>query len=113
MITIKKFEKDACRPCAILDNYIAEISGDVPFVHVKAADFNDGGLDKYVASLTDQLPIIHVNIADMTDEQLESERLTGVPVLKFYRNGVEMARLNGLVNPQEILDAIEHTKEAK
>jgi thioredoxin 1 len=89
IITILKFSKPNCRPCAALSNYIGEI--DL---------FNAG------ASL--------VNI-DITEhpEVIDQYGLTSVPVLVFDRNGVEVGRIVGLVGTEEIIEAIEFAKVAK
>lgn len=39
--------------------------------------------------------------------------ITGVPVLIFERNGVEMARINGICNIADVYGAIEQAKEAR
>jgi thioredoxin 1 len=87
MITIKKFSKPGCRPCTILANYLTEVDFDAHGATLENIDISQqpGAIDRY--------------------------KLTSVPVLVFERNGVEVARLNGLVNPQEIIDTIEHAKQ--
>lgn len=87
MITIKKYSKVNCRPCAALSNYLTEID---------------------LAALNADL--IEVDIANLSDEELEALNIASVPVLRFERNGVEVHRIVGLRPTEEIIDAIEHAK---
>jgi thioredoxin 1 len=89
IVTIKKFSKPNCRPCAALANYI----GDIDL-------FNAG------ASL------VNVDITEQP-EVIDQYGLTSVPVLVLERNGVEVGRIVGLVGTEEIIEAIEFAKVAK
>ncbi|MDR7001608.1 thioredoxin family protein [Neobacillus niacini] len=86
MITIKKFSRPGCRPCTALANYL-------------------GDIDLFVAGVT----LENVDITEHP-EVIDKYNLNSVPVLAFFRNGVEVGRLVGLVGTEEILDAIEHAK---
>lgn len=87
-ITIRKLSKANCRPCAILAYGIA--------------------------SITDKLTEEHATVIEhdiVTEPELiERYGITGVPVLIFERNGVEITRLNGLVSADEIVDAVDYAK---
>jgi thioredoxin 1 len=89
IITIKKFSKPGCRPCAALANYIGDI------------DLFNAGATLENIDITEQ------------PEVIEQYGLTSVPVLVFERSGVEVHRLVGLRPTEEIIDAIEHAKVAK
>jgi thioredoxin 1 len=89
MIEIIKFSKNNCRPCAVLSNYLSEIN-----------------FEQHNATLSE------INIAD-DPSVIEKYGLTSVPVLVYERNGVEVHRLNGLSNVEEIVEAIEFAKRAK
>jgi thioredoxin 1 len=86
IITIKKFSKPGCRPCAALANYL-------------------GDIDLFTAGAT----LESIDISEHP-EVIDQYGLSSVPVLVFERNGVEVGRLVGLVGTEEILDAIEHAK---
>jgi thioredoxin 1 len=90
IITIKKFSKPGCRPCAALANYI----GDIDL-------FNAAQRLRKRIDITEQ------------PEVIEQYGLTSVPVLVFERSGVEVHRITGLRPTEEIIDAIEHAKVAK
>jgi thioredoxin 1 len=89
IITIKKFSKPGCRPCAALANYIGDI------------DLFNAGATLENIDITEQ------------PEVIEQYGLTSVPVLIFFRSGVEVHRITGLRPTEEIIDAIEHAKVAK
>ncbi len=90
-IIIRKLSRPGCRPCAILSNYLNEIKSEIAEAGAVVSEHDV-----------------------MTERALlEKYEITSVPVLIFERNGVEVARLNGLANPQEVIDAIEHAKEAR
>jgi thioredoxin 1 len=89
IVTIKKFSKPGCRPCAALANYIADI-------------------DLFNAGAT----LVNIDITEQP-EVIDQYGLTSVPVLLFERNGVEVGRIVGLVGTEEIIDAIEFAKVAK
>jgi thioredoxin 1 len=89
IITIKKFSKLGCRPCAALANYI-------------------GDIDLFNAGAT----LINIDITEQP-EVIDQYGLTSVPVLVLERNGVEVGRIVGLVGTEEIIEAIEFAKVAK
>lgn len=86
MIKIIKFSKPNCRPCTVLANYLTEIN-----------------LAEHNATL------IEIDIVDQP-ETINQYGLTSVPVLAFFRSGVEVTRIIGLRPVDEIIDAIEHAK---
>ena len=86
MITIKKFSRPGCRPCAALANYL-------------------GDIDLFTAGAA----LVNIDITEQP-EVIDQYGLSSVPVLVFERSGVEVGRLVGLVGTEEILDAIEHAK---
>jgi thioredoxin 1 len=89
IITIKKFSKPDCRPCAALANYI-------------------GDIDLFNAGAT----LVNIDISEQP-EVIDQYGLTSVPVLVLERNGVEVGRIVGLVGTDEIEDAIKFAKEAR
>jgi thioredoxin 1 len=89
IITMKKFSRPGCRPCAALSNYIGEI-------------------DLFNAGAT----LVNVDITEQP-EVIEQYGLTSVPVLVLERNGVEVGRIVGLAGTEEIIEAIEFAKVAK
>jgi thioredoxin 1 len=89
IITIKKFSKKDCRPCAALANYI-------------------GDIDLFNAGAT----LVNIDIEEQP-EVIDQYGLTSVPVLVFERNGVEVHRITGLRPTEEIIDAIEFAKVTK
>jgi len=89
MITIKKFSRPGCRPCAALANYL-------------------GDIDLFTAGAA----LVNIDITEQP-EVIDQYGLSSVPVLVFERSGVEVGRLVGLVGTEEILDAIEHAKVAR
>jgi thioredoxin 1 len=86
IVTIKKFSKPNCRPCAALANYI----GDIDLFNVGAT-------------------LVNVDITEQP-EVIDQYGLTSVPVLVMERNGVEVGRIVGLVGTEEIIEAIEFAK---
>jgi thioredoxin 1 len=86
IITMKKFSKPGCRPCAALANYISDI-------------------DLFNAGAT----LENIDIEEHP-EVIGQYGLTSVPVLAFFRSGVEVHRIIGLRGTEEIIDAIEHAK---
>jgi thioredoxin 1 len=89
IITIKKFSKPGCRPCAALANYIGEI-------------------DLFNAGAT----LENIDISEHP-EVVDQYGLTSVPVLVFERSGVEVHRIVGLRPTEEIEDAIKFAKETR
>lgn len=88
-IVIKKFGKADCRPCKILANYLTEINFEELDTELVEVDINEN------------------------PEVVERYKLSSVPVLVFERNGMEIARLNGLIPPDEVKDVIEYAKYKK
>jgi thioredoxin 1 len=86
IVTMKKFSKPGCRPCAALANYI-------------------GDIDLFNAGAT----LVNIDITEQP-EVIDQYGLTSVPVLLFERNGVEVGRIVGLVGTEEIVEAIEFAK---
>lgn len=90
-ITLRKISKPGCRPCAILTNYLEDIAVDLLALDVEVVEECLGAepavIDRY--------------------------GISSVPVMIVERNGVEMARMNGLVAGDEIIDVIKAAKEAK
>jgi thioredoxin 1 len=89
IITMKKFSRPGCRPCAALSNYI-------------------GDIDLFNAGAT----LVNIDINEQP-EVIDQYGLTSVPVLVLERNGVEVGRIVGLVGTEEIVEAIEFAKVAK
>lgn len=87
-VTIKKFSRVGCVPCAIIKNYLSDIN-----------------LEELGAELVE----IDVN---ETPEAVDQYGLTSVPVLVFERNGAEVVRLTGLKTPEDIIETIELVKGA-
>ena len=90
-IIIRKLSKPGCTPCAAISNYIGLISEE---------------LTKADATVTEHDITVQTALID-------KYAISGVPVLVYERNGLEVARLNGLVSPQEILDAVQFAKEVR
>jgi hypothetical protein len=74
-IKIKKYSSPTCRPCAVLDGILA-----------------DAGI------MVDE----RINVFELNEEDLARLHLTSVPVLAFERGGVEVARLDGLVDAKTV-----------
>lgn len=90
-IEIIKLEKDGCSPCVWLG---------------KTLEANAQRLESVGATLTT------LNISE--DPSLIDEyKITSVPVLVFKRNGIEMTRVPGNVNFDDVLAAIEFAKFKK
>lgn len=87
-IIIRKLSKPNCRPCAVLSYAMADIADQLTAANAVVSEHDieveHGLIDKY--------------------------GITGVPVLIFERNGIEVARLNGMVSATEVLDAVEYAK---
>ena len=90
-ITIRKLSKQNCRPCAVLSYAMADISGQ----------------------LTQANAVVTEHDIEAELELIDKYGITGVPALIFERNGVEVARLNGMVSAAEILDAVEYAKVSR
>jgi thiol:disulfide interchange protein len=92
MIVIKKFEKQNCYPCRVLDTYLNEY------------DFDSLGVK-----------LEKVDVTALTDEELAKLKIRrkDIPVLIFYRNDHEMARLVGLKSMDEFEDCLRQAKEGR
>jgi thioredoxin 1 len=90
-IIIRKLSKPNCRPCAAISHYLKEIEQELA----------EGGA------------VVSEHDVMVERALLEKYEIQSVPVLIFERNGVEVARLNGLVAPQEILDTMQYAKEVR
>lgn len=91
MIEIIKLEKDGCAPCVWLG---------------KTLEANADRLESEGATLTT------LNISE-NPSLIDEYKITSVPVLVFKRNGIEMTRVHGNVNFDDVLAAIEYTKFKK
>lgn len=89
MITIKKFSKVGCVPCTIVKGYLREI------------DLESLGAELIEIDINEQPAVI------------DEYGLSGVPVLVFERDGVEIVRLTGLKTDEEIIETIELVKGAQ
>ncbi|MGY3188769.1 thioredoxin family protein [Lysinibacillus sp. TE18511] len=87
-IKIIKLEKDGCPPCKWLGRTLAD---------------NAARLESEGATLTT------MNISE-NPSLIDEYKITSVPVLVFKRNGVEMTRVHGNVNFDDVLAAIEYAK---
>ena len=90
-IIIRKLSKPGCRPCAAISHYIDGISEQLAEAGATVSE--------------------HDIAAE--PELIDKYGLQGVPALVYERNGLEVARLNGLVSPQEILDTVKYAKEVR
>lgn len=90
-IIIRKLSKANCRPCAALSYALNDIE----------------------AKLTEANAAVSEHDIDVEFGLIRKYGITSVPVLIFERNGAEITRLNGMVSPEEILDAVEHAKAAR
>lgn len=90
-ITIHKFSKKNCRPCAALSYALKSID------------------DK----LTKADAVVVEHDIEFDEELIQKYAITGVPLMVFERNGQEITRLNGLVSADEIVDAVDYAKEAR
>ena len=90
-IEIIKLEKDGCAPCKWLGRTLAD---------------NAARLESEGTTLTT------LNINE-NPSLIDEYKITSVPVLVFKRNGVEMTRVHGNVNFDDVLAAIEYAKFKK
>lgn len=91
MIEIIKLEKDGCSPCVWLG---------------KTLEANAARLESEGATLTT------LNISE-NPALIDEYKITSVPVLVFKRNGIEMTRVHGNVNFDDVLAATEFAKFKK
>ena len=89
MITVIKFSRNGCRPCAILANYLSEVN----FAEHDAE-------------------LVSINISE-EPEAVEKYNLNSVPTLVFERNGLEVTRMIGLHPADAVIDAIQFAKEVR
>lgn len=90
-IEIIKLEKNGCAPCVWLG---------------KTLEANAERLESAGATLTT------LNISE-NPSLIDEYKITSVPVLVFKRNGIEMTRVPGNVNFDDVLAAVEYTKFKK
>lgn len=90
-LIVRKFGKPGCRPCQVLGYTLAEYADEIA---AKGAT------------------VIEHDIAE-EPHWVGEKHLASVPVLTFERNGIEMGRIVGLVHIDELLETIEHAKEAR
>lgn len=90
-IEIIKLEKDGCPPCKWLG---------------KTLEANAARLESVGATLTT------LNISE-NPSLIDEYKITSVPVLVFKRNGIEMTRVHGNVNFDDVLAAVEFAKFKK
>lgn len=90
-IEIINLEKDGCSPCVWLG---------------KTLEANAQRLESEGATLTT------LNVSE-NPTLIDEYKITSVPVLVFKRNGIEMTRVHGNVNFDDVLAAIEYTKFKK
>lgn len=90
-IEIIKLEKDGCSPCVWLG---------------KTLEANAARIESVGATLTT------LNISE-NPALIDEYQITSVPVLVFKRNGIEMTRVYGNVNFDDVLAAIEYAKFKK
>lgn len=90
-IIIRKLSRKNCRPCTALTYALDSIADD----------------------LTKANAVVSEHDVEVENGLIRKYGITSVPVLIYERNGTEMARHIGMVSTAEILDAVEHAKEAR
>lgn len=90
-ITIHLLTQPGCRPCEVL-KYVLREEADTLKVEGATVIEHDVTVER---------------------DLIEKYGIQGTPVLVFERNGIEMARLSGMVNIREIYDAIEFSRVAR
>lgn len=90
-IIIRKLSRKNCRPCTALTYALDAIADD----------------------LTKANAVVSEHDVEVENGLIRKYGITSVPVLIYERNGTEMARHIGMVSAAEILDAVEHAKEAR
>lgn len=90
-IEIIKLEKDGCSPCVWLG---------------KTLEANTARLESEGAAVTT------LNVSE-NPSLIDEYKITSVPVLVFKRNGVEITRVHGNVNFDDVLAALEYAKFKK
>lgn len=94
-IEIHKLSKPGCRPCQVIGYALAAEAEELAKLNAVVIEHD----------ITEEPEIL--------EKYSKKQPITGVPVLIFERNGMEMTRLNGMVNIREVFDAIEFAKEAR
>ena len=90
-IEIIKLEKDGCSPCVWLG---------------KTLEANATRIESEGTTVTT------LNVSE-APHLIDEYKITSVPVLVFKRNGIEMTRVHGNVNFDDVLAAIEFAKFKK
>lgn len=90
-ITVHKFAKPDCPPCRALGQTLAEYAEELAALGATVIEHDIAAEPHWIGE----------------------KHLASVPVLTFERNGIELGRIVGNVNPTEILETIEYVKEAK
>jgi len=90
-IKIRKLSKPNCRPCQVLGYALAEEMTELEALGAT---------------------VIEHDITQET-ELVDKYKITSVPVLIFERNGIEMARINGICNITEVFDAVKQARESR
>jgi len=93
MITIKKYAKEVCPACRMVDAYLRSESD-------------------FIAEQNLTIETIDV-MNDLTEDERDNLPFQSVPFMLFYRNGVQMAKSHGLAIPDEFRDCVQIAKESK
>ena len=90
-IKIIKIGQDGCRPCRVVE-YMLEANADIFAVEGAAVE--------------------SINLTQQRDKA-EQYGVMSTPVLVFERNGIEVTRINGMCNIDDVIGAIEKAREAR
>lgn len=90
-LIIRKLGRPNCQPCNAMSNYLKLLKPQITELGAAYSE-HDVMVERAL---------------------LEKYEIQSVPVLIFERNGVEVARLNGLAAPEEIIDVLKHAKEVR
>jgi len=90
-IKIIKIGQDGCRPCRVVE-YMLEANADIFAVEGAAVE--------------------SINLTQQPDKA-EQYGVMSTPVLVFERNGIEVTRINGMCNIDDVIGAIEKAREAR
>lgn len=90
-IKLIKIGQDGCRPCQIV-SYMLKANEDI--IAVEGATIEE------------------INITHQP-EMVERYNVMSTPVLVFERNGIEITRINGMCNVEDVIGAIEKAREAR
>lgn len=80
--TIVDFYSTTCVPCKMFSRILEDIAADIPFINV-----------------------VKVNITDFPRLGAENQ-IEAVPTVIFLKNGKELERVVGLMQEEEVLEAI-------